>query len=396
MKSLCIVVALLITNSPLFAQPLINSAFSMRGLNSNVKSLSLGNAVTSLSGSYGDPQINPAGVELKEALQLSYTRNEFEVESTDRIISAVVGFNKSTFSLAFRRVFGGELAYPERDLGAYTRFNSHENYFGLSYSISVLSHLRVGAGVNYLESSGGSGSFWSYWKHDPAKEWSFDLGIQYEQPIKINKVFLLKPSIGLSVTDFGNGVNYYSTEEKRTDPLPGRMRFGSGITVQTVERIKEKHFLGISITGDISKTLNRRERVITDVDTFYRAMNPFRELTETWTSYEYFDGQKYNTISVKDQLWFHAGIEFQVLESFFLRWGAQKAPEYDEQFSYRSLGIGVDIYYLAFDYNHILIKRGGRFRDTYYSFLAGPHWQLTARFPFDGKKPNTILDEFFK
>lgn len=395
MKSV-ITVALLLVAFPVFAQPLIHSAFSMRGLNTNVKSLSLGNAVTSLNGAYGDPQINPAGVELKEALQLSYTRNEFEVESTDRIISATVGFSRSVISLSFRRVFGSELAYPERDLAAYTRFNSHENYFGLSYSIFILSNLRVGAGVNYLTATEGSGSFVSQQKLTKEEALSFDLGIQYNYPIKINQRFILEPNIGISITDFGKGVNYYSFEEKYTDPLPGRMRFGSGLLIQTVERIKGKHFLGISITGDISKTLNRRERVVTDVDIFYRAMNPFRELTETWTSYEYFDGQKYNTISVKDQLWYHAGIEFQVLESFFLRWGTQKAPEYDEQFSYRSLGIGVDIYFLAFDYNHILIKRGGRFRDTYYSFLAGPHWQITARFPFDGKSPKTILDDFLK
>ncbi len=396
MKSLCIVVALLITNSPLFAQPLINSAFSMRGLNTNVKSLSLGNAVTSLSGSYGDPQINPAGIELKESLQLSYTRNEFEVESTDRIISAVVGFNKSTFSLAFRRVFGGYLANLAREPVAYTRFNSHENYFGLSYSISLLSHLRVGAGVNYLESTGGYGSYFSQHRHKEQNDWSADIGIQYKYPIKVDEKFILEPKFGFSITDFGKGINYYSSEKSHTAPLPGRMRLGTGISIQTLEKIKGKYFLGLSVTGDISKTLNRYERAVIGSDTLYRAMNPFDELMETWTPLEYFDGQKYNTVSVTEQLWFHAGIEFQVLESFFLRWGFQKAPDYDKQLGYRSVGFGVDLYYLVFDYNHILIRNGERFRDDYYSSLAGPHWQLTARFPFDGKRPRTILDDFLK
>ena len=392
MKSLLMVVLCFVSTS-LFAQPLIHSAFSMASQNVNVRSLSLGNAVVSQKGSFGDYHINPAGVELKDALSLSATRIEFFDEDVDRNVSAVFGTGNSTVGLSIRMINAIQPPFLEINLPAYPRFNSEETYLTLFYNHSFGENLSIGLGINRLRSSTSSGSLLSEQRVGNTTAWSLDVGAQYQQTIPVNEQLFVTPGIGFSITDFGKGVNYYRPQERYSDPLPGIMRLGMGALLETSEEVYGKKKIGIRASTDISKTLNRREEVYVNSVYEYRAMNPFEELIDTWKSYEYFDGQRFNTIPVGEQFWFHYGIELQALESFFLRWGHQKAPEYDDLNTYRAIGLGIDVYYFVFDYSFHWPKKGNDLDKSYH--LYGPHWQVTARFPLDGNHPDTILSRFF-
>ncbi len=59
---------------------------------------------------------------------------------------------------------------------------------------------------------------------------------------------------------------------------------------------------------------------------------------------------------------------------------------------FHTVGVGIDLYYLALDYAYISDNYAD---DNYGNYFNGSHWQLTGRIPLDGKTPDTILHHLF-
>lgn len=393
MKSVYLVVLLFMVSISLPAQPLSNSAFSVASVNTNVNSLSLGNATVSLRGAYGDHHINPAGIGMKNTSSFSFTNNSVvNYGNKHQAFASVIGLEKIFFSFSVTKFKSGEsgphLYFSDQIL--YSRFNSAELYSNVSLAYSLSSHLRVGLGINHLHATSGTGSLWSIQKTGSLQALSLDAGMQYENEFSANEDLFITPSFGFSITDFGNGVDYHRPNYKV--PLPTIARSGFGISLKSGQKIFSRNLLRLTLTGDISKALGRKEKVISATDTSYQAMSPFDQLIKTWDDFDFNNGQRLTNYNVWEQLRFHAGIEITILESFMLRWGFQHMPEYEDILTYQSLGIGIDFFYLKFNSNFIL----GPDENHKFSFIYGKHWQLTGRIPLNGEKPDTILNHIFK
>jgi hypothetical protein len=142
------------------------------------------------------------------------------------------------------------------------------------------------------------------------------------------------------------------------------------------------------VLQNASKIMARMDRKTSGSDTSFVAMNPFKALMKSWNNLEYFTGLGYTSVSAKDQLWWHSGIEVKFLETFSLRWGLEQAGKFEENLSYQSLGVGIDVFYVVLDYAFVLDNPDS-------NFIEGGWWQLTGRIPLDGYRPKTILSEIF-
>tara|TARA_R110000868_G_scaffold410693_6_gene699895 strand:+ start:18367 stop:19518 length:1152 start_codon:yes stop_codon:yes gene_type:complete len=371
------------------------SAIPIATVNNNFRSLALGNAVVSLSGKYGDYHINPAGVGLTNSIQVYGGRDYPDGYGSGRTFLILnYGFKKSGFNLSLQKYQWEEQLTL---VGSYKklrgRFNSDEIFMNASYSYSFNPYLRAGIGINYIHTTQSSGSIYSQALTDDLKFFTVDLGFLYQGSSYKISMGSITPNAGFSISDFGKSQSYYSSGYG--EPLPTTLRLGAGLTFESDKKVWNQHLIGSSVLFNTSKFTGRKELKGNEMDGYYyEAMPAFKALFNSWGTFEWNNGQQIKNYSLPEQIWLHSGIELTFLETFSLRFGRENAANEEEWLSYRSVGFGVDLYYISLDYTSIKLDSGEP--NLYYNFYSGNHWQLTGRFPLKGKKPNTILTQILK
>ena len=390
MKVIVSVLLMLAGSTSLFAQLNI-TAFPMASRTFDVKSLSLGNAVVSLSGQYGDRQINPAGIGVEGVFQFSADYNRFTQPyrlTYDRYsFKGDYTFGNSAVSLS-AQLFdsGGQITLLDNNESFQEKFNNEELFLKAGYAHSFNDNLSLGAALNYLYSGEAAGTTISAILVEPVHSWSVDLGMNYQFSRKIT-TGTIEPSFGMALTNFGKGGDYFGWDVSY--PLPTKLQAGFGLAFTSSQKKYNRNVLEVRMMQNASKIMARLERRTSGGDTSFVAMNPFKALVKSWDGLEYFTGQGYKTISAKDQIWWHSGVEVKFLETFSLRWGLEQAGKFEEDLSYQSLGMGIDLFYVNLDYAFVFDNPNNN------NFIEGDWWQLTGRIPLDGYRPKTILSEIF-
>ncbi len=376
-------------NTASFAQ-LDKAAFPFSYLSTSVKSLSLGNATVSLSGLYGDEQINPAITGEEGVLQVSPSWNNYswplKVIWKHRGLNANYRTGNSTFGLSLQRIEAGEqLTLALVNVPFIYKFNNYDMNVRANYSHSFQNGLTVGAGLNYLHSSEASGSSFPGQVIEAADNWSIDFGTNYQfSEISFDR-FSLQPHLGAALTDFGPPSHYFDSDSKQ--PMPITLRIGGGTNITLDKQLYGQQVVELKVMQNVSRILARMVEKPTENDVYYDAMNPFKALVKSWGTYEYGDFRE-KKADFTEQIWWHSGVEATFLETFNIRWGYQKAGKVEEDLSYRALGAGIDLFYVVFDYTHIKSTESE-------NLFEGSHWQLTGRIPLDGYKPDCILNYLF-
>ncbi|RNC79594.1 MAG: hypothetical protein ED557_13800 [Balneola sp.] len=390
MKSLLTVFLLLCLSTFSYGQ-LGLTAFPFTIHNSNVRSLSLGNATVSLQGIDGDYHVNPAGIGVSNIVQVKGMYERFgRGEHSIGLMGISYEVGRSSFGLSFRKLTqGGQILLEDR-LRRIGRLAGEEHYISGVYNYRLSQGLRLGVGMNYMNANG-SFSQAIATRLDKVEGFSFDIGAVYENSFKLNNRHILRTSFGFSLTDFGAGLEYHTN--RSTDPLPTILKIGTGLAYESNREWKGFNLFDVSLMTNVSKLLSRKELRISGSDTSFVALPPFRQLIESWEAYEFFNGQQNVSVGLKDQLWYHVGIEVTFLSALSLRFGFENAAEIEEDFSYRSFGLGIDLYYINFDYAYLHVIEEGAFNRGYYRH--GNHWSIRGRIPLNGKSERTLLELIF-
>lgn len=381
--------------APVKAQ-LNNAAFPFYIQNTNIKSLSLGNATVSLGNEYGDSNINPAGIGLKKNLQFFGAFDEFGISNSIEFIELNFGFRKSALGLSYRGYDSGE-RYNSIIWDKLGRYNSNEIYLKAIYSVEITRLTKLGIAINYMSSEESQENQryypYDYVKRD-AQAISFDLGFRYEKRFQIYEIYQLSVRLGSSVTNLGYGVDYYRGIKLG---LPGSIRNGAGITFHTNKLIFGQELASITLLGSVSKLIvanayRKKQNGIFAI--VFGGNSPIGQLASLFNEVDYLDGGVTKSAKLLDQLWFQSGIELKLLNTLSVRLGREKAGKPEEILSYNSLGVGISFFYVDFDYMYA--KFDNEYKYSQKEYLYGSHWQITGRIPLNGEKPKTILNHLLK
>jgi len=355
----------------------------------DVRMQALGNSFVSFYGNEGAYEINPASIINTDDLSFNFTKREWNLFSGNtphKYYQYGIQSGIEKWGISYR---GRYVDYAENSFGSSEEM---EYYHNLSASYNNEKNLRIGLGLNYIYSYSGElfketgeslGDF-------DANALSVDIGFAYERAIEPKNDWTFTPSIGSSLSDFGTLVKYSGQEEG--DPLPMRFRTGMGLTTDFAHDWNGFQLFRGDVAFAISKFLIAIER---DENGDFQKFGPFETLVKAWGSFEAVDPNtgRSKEYSLGEQLIFHSGLELNFLESFSFRLGYQNGQELNSFYSIRSVGFGIDLYYIALDYvNSVQYDEDYENIDTP---INGEFLQVTGRIPLDGKSPKSLLRLLF-
>lgn len=357
----------------------------------NSRNFALGNSLVSITHNSLGSYINPASIDHEGLPTLGYFFHENDGISgyfKYRTQNIYGGFSAGKFDvgvsyLDLRKIFDDDVIFVDEPF--------KENVLKLSTAYTFNNGLRAGIGLNYLKSDIGENQIYADREYRPATSFFVDLGLQYQMVYQKGEDWKLTPSFGASLTNFGQSVSYYDDED--TDPLPARLKIGTGLIAEHGEEIFGMKSVRILGSLAVSKLMVRQKKKAIEnngqSDTVYVAMNAFEALFRSWGTYTWHDGMNSHEASLGQQLMFHSGIEVVFLETLALRFGYQKASEVNFPYTVQTGGFGINLGYLAFDYTRFYYPEG-RANERGYT------WNITARIPLGEKKPKSILNQFIK
>lgn len=352
----------------------------------DVRMQSLGNSFISFYGKEGALEINPASIGNHKDLRFSFTKREWQFYSQDpfKIYQFGLQTGLGKWGLAYQS------RYFDYSDDSFRSGNESEFYHNFSASFNNQKGLSVGFGLNYIKSDLGETTSVSGNQELVANPFSADLGLQYRKQIKSEGAWQFTPSIGSSITDFGELVKYSGQEQG--DPLPMRFRTGLGLTANYDKYWNDFKLFKGNVAFGISKFLVAIEE---QENGDYKRFGPFQTLIKSWGSFKVVDPNTGNSKSYNlgEQFIFHSGLELTFLESISIRFGYQNGQKLNSYYSIKSVGFGIDLYYLSIDY-----VNSQQFDDDYEGHdnpINGGKIQLTGRIPLDGKSPKSLLKLFF-
>ncbi|HHP7237359.1 hypothetical protein [Longibacter sp.] len=222
---------------------------------------------------------------------------------------------------------------------------------------------------------------------DDARSVTLDLGIYGEWERTLSSGGQWRPSVGLSLTDFGPN----STIVEGGSPSGGRI---GDVEVATPTRL---HLGGALVYESGAKPYGRPAVVLTGHLGLAKEMvrlensgtggidaaNPFAALVQSWKPADteiFLDGdgvRQVTTVGAWGQIVKHVGVEVTALDLVSLRLGRKIADETFEV-NTTAAGLGVDLVYLRLDYAITLTSSVDEWEDLSYV-------RLTARLPIDGR-----------
>lgn len=358
--------------------------------NQSVQSVSLGNSNVAGKGDTWAYHLNPAGIFYGDsAARLSFhTFTPYDDFNDQRINSIIGGHQFNQLAISYSLVdydLGIHYITEQTSPEIIDKYRPYEIAINFSAAYHFDNGFTVGGGINYIHSDLGGDQKINGREIYPGKALSLDIGTRYENAVYTSDYFSILTGLGFSLTDFGNKVKY--TDNSPGDPLPMILRGGLEVSLKSENQYKGLDLFEVSYSSALSKYMAGVE---IKPDSSVEAYGPVKSLFKTWNSFEWFNGREYLNVSLLDQIWKHHGIEFSLLETFFLRFGYE-IPEKPRVDDYKSIGFGIDLYYLRFDYAKKNYESRG------YTFIKEQYfWQLSARIPLHGKRPDTILHHLFK
>lgn len=354
-------------------QPRVGFGFS--SLINDPISLALGEATVALTGYSSASQINPATIGLDGFIELNSNISRLQGDGLRFQSPDIVhGLWRSTTSLSYGSdKYAVEFTYISNNSSRYKQtnfisFNRQALGVSMAYHISKLTW--VGAGINYIYSR--TEDVLNNNIPIKANDFSLDLGLYHSRTFDTESL-VLKPALGLSLTDFGPTFSYSSGQEDGmadlSYALPLKMRLGVSFKAALKKKWHGRPYVSASLYGELSKQLSR-------TNDQRKPYGPFRALIGSWGSYQADNG---STMLLGDQIISHTSVEFSVMEILYGRLGYIKRPSKQYSFSIPSYGLGIDLYYVSLNYARIKtsVNNSGPYREK------TNIWQITGKIPLN-------------
>ncbi|MEX0843795.1 MAG: PorV/PorQ family protein [Balneolaceae bacterium] len=324
-------------------------------INNDARSIGMAGANVAMRNSRAGMHLNPATFGRKNTLQFT---TQINATSSEKLFGTdwLPGFNVSElqlytpqFIMGFEKLsVGYQYTYLNLGLQAHVseemifieNFNSYERAHTISASYNINQHISVGVGMNAIKSNLASGVTIGGQQISWASRISWDMGFYADYPFQ-KEPFNITPSFGWSLTDVGNPITY--TTPENADALPIMMRGGLGLKISYPD--KKNGFDVFSLGGYIS-----RDKIMARWKEDGSAMGPLEAIFKSWDYFERFNGMETISLSLKDQLLKHKGVEFTMLDMFSFRVGRfYEHPENGAR-KYNTIGFGIHYKYFSMDY----------------------------------------------
>jgi len=257
--------------------------------------------------------------------------------------------------------------------------NSFDQSIKLAAAYDVNPSVTVGGGVNLIRSRLGARATSTRNVDDTKVHPTIDLGVHYQTRMK-RDVFVLRPSLGLSLTDFGGNVSY---ENQPGDlSAPTTIRGGGALQFTSQSRQFGRPEWRVGLYGALSNLLVSGEYVEKNRGEYFEADGPFTALFNGWGStkgmYNEPSGDRVK-IGSWERLKKHVGVEMSVLDVLSVRVGRFHENDDNGARQYTALGFGLDAYYVSLDASWSL---GNESREEY------SYGRLTVRIPLSSSPRN--------
>ncbi len=321
----------------------------------------LGNATVAARGYPGAISVNPATIGTEEAVRIGSNVNLIQgpIYSSPWILPAVFGdywitapsgtvkMNRWAAGVQVKHFSRGsyEIRNPQgEDVRTVNVFEQSLKFTG---AYEATSRITVGGGVNLIRSRG---------LYQDGKEVkvhpTIDLGVHYQTRMERGFV-ILRPSLGLSLTDFGGNVSYESQPGDLASPTT--IRGGGALQLTSQSRKFGRPEWRVGFYGALSNLLVSGEFAEKDTTDYYsteyfKADAPFTALFNGWgstTGGVAGPSGEPAQIGSWERIRKHIGMEMSVLDIVSFRLGRFHESDDAGGRKYTTLGLGLDAYYVS-------------------------------------------------
>ncbi|MEQ8523378.1 PorV/PorQ family protein [Gracilimonas sp.] len=278
----------------------------------------------------------------------------------------IAGFDKLSIGFQYTYFDLGNQFQTDQTGNIEDVFQPYERAHTISVSYDITPHFSAGTGINFIRSSLVTGTTVGGQEVEAASQTTWDLGLYGEYPFQTDFAEFT-PSIGWSITDIGNPIRYVPTS--RADPLPITMRGGLGFKVDFTDKPNTMTILSMSGYLSLSKTMAR-------IKEDGSPMKPLEAIFNSWDEYTRFNGMEFVTLSLKDQLMRHSGLEITFLEIISARFGHFYEHPMNGDRNYNTIGVGLHYKYFTFDYARLITD------ETDHPLQNTQHFQFSVSVPF--------------
>ncbi|MEF8815261.1 MAG: hypothetical protein V5A58_00570 [Salinibacter sp.] len=362
---------------------LLQTAYDFQTVQPHPSVHALGNATVAVRGYPGAIGVNPATIGAEEAVRVGSNINlsRGPAYSSPWFRS---GFWIAAPTATMKRgpwAGGVQVKHFSRGTTEIRNAQGERVFFGSAFEQSikltgaydVTSSVTVGGGVNLIRSRGVYGDGENVETHPTA-----DLGVQYHTQSEQGSV-TLRPSLGLSLTDFGGTV---SVENRPGDlAAPTTIRGGGALQISSQSRQFGRPEWRVGLYGALSNRLVSGEFVEENGEEYFEADGPFKALFAGWgsTTGVFRSRGEQAEVSPWERITKHAGLELSILDLLSVRLGRFHESDDNGGRQYTALGIGVDAYYVSLD-------ASWDFRDGPVDRLS--YGRLTVRIPLSDSPRN--------
>lgn len=393
---------------PLGAQVANWTFFRALQYQADPRARALGEATVALRGYTGAASINPATIAQDKVLQLatnlSFTDNlglhsdwkfdeDLVVGQYIQYFGADLGWGRWAVAYQYQKHYFETYERRDADNNPAGTFDSYESRHKITLALSLTRHWRIGVGVNRLTWPEQS-LITAPQEEEDEHPLAFDLGVYYERASS-PAWGAVRWSGGMALTQWGPLVKFKGMTE--ASPLATKLHLGGGWQATGTRRWRGRAVWQVGVYAALSKDMvafNRREEERGGIVRYFYGdpAGPLAVLFRSWQTISacpstfncWRDNSEYEDYNAFEQFSWHLGLEVGLAEMLYLRYGRFVEPAYYHRRSYETIGIGIDVHYLAFDFARMLGGGPVRFSDSTYSFPAQQtFWRLTGRIPLN-------------
>lgn len=229
-----------------------------------------------------------------------------------------------------------------------------------------------------------------------ASGFMFSAGLYYHDSFPITWI-LLRPQVGLALTDIG-GVLSYDVDSQSVEPqlmsfnsqytTPGQLHSNFGLDIVTQKIVANQRFAQVGFYLGLNKYMSGLMKP-GEGEVFYTGLEM---VTGTWGSFERAAGRETTTFTLSDQLSNSFGIEFGLLETLFFQFGKISGADMwiRPQSTY---GVILNQRYVSLSYNYIKYRQSNYWVFDKWSTSV---WNIDIRVPIDGGLRPTFLDSIIE
>jgi long-subunit fatty acid transport protein len=333
-----------IAATPASAQ-LITTAVPFLRIEPDSRIAGMGNAGVAVSDNAAAIFWNPAALAFQKQTEINLTHaNWLPQFNADLFYEYLVG----TYHLPGAGTLGANIAFLNlgeqeiTDEGGNSQgtFSSYDLALGAAWGLPLNKNWSVGIGTRFIYSNLAPGLTVGGQETRAGTSVGIDLSGLYRSNSFLIAGRKANFKVGMNLSNLGPGITY--TDAAQKDPLPTSLRTGFALT----SNLDTDGYNTITIAGDVVKLMAKR-------DTTGKAYTWLQALTQTWGTYNYFNGQEDVSLTLAQQFMYGAGMEYWYNKLFAIRLGYFYEHPNNGNRQYVTLGAGIRYNRFGIDFSYV-------------------------------------------